>query len=113
MRPGSSVNLAQSEDIDVLIALFEGFVGFAQIVVAMAFNFSLVFPSLFSRLLSAFSVLTFDVLPSLGLNCFLSYNFDYVNKMGTVTVAPLIAITVLVLVSLAMRRVGRIQDSQV
>lgn len=96
-----------------LEAKLKSFVGFAQIIVAIAFNFNVVFPSKFRRLIDAFSILAFDFLPSLGLDCILGSRFDYIDKMVVVTSAPLLVAAVLVPIAFGLSRTGRNRGSQV
>jgi hypothetical protein len=45
----------------------------------IGFNYSLKWPDKFENVMSALSVFSLDMLPSLGLNCYTA-GFDYINK---------------------------------
>jgi len=84
---------------------------FFQIAIALPFNLTVKFPEAYTRFLSVFSFLSFDIFPGLGMNCFVS-GFDYTNTVASVTITPLIVGAVLALGGLARLFQRRNKDAQ-
>ena len=68
---------------------FKALTSFGQIVGSVGFNCAISFPPLFERALALMRFLSFDITPALGLSCRLQ-SFDYVDKVISVTLFPLV-----------------------
>ena len=63
---------------------------FIQIVLLIGFNCVVTFPTSFELVLTALSIFNLDILPALGIDCWLS-KFDYIHTMISTTIAPIAA----------------------
>ena len=63
---------------------------FLQIALSMSFNFNITFPQAYSETTGTFRTILFDVVPELGLQCWIE-GFDYVDKLFTVSIFPILA----------------------
>lgn len=66
------------------------FISFSQIVVNKDFNCNIKFPGVFSNLITYFTIVNLDMVPSLGLACSFE-GFDYADQVVFVTAGPLLA----------------------
>lgn len=67
---------------------------FVQIVLTIGFNCFITFPLNFENVLTTVAVLNLDILPALGIQCWLS-QFDYIDSMITTTVGPILLSVIL------------------
>ena len=63
---------------------------FLRIVLLVGFNCVVTFPTSFELVLTALSIFNLDILPALGIDCWLS-KFDYIHTMISTTIAPIAA----------------------
>ena len=87
---------------------------FSQIVCNVGCTCEVSFPGAVERVLSAMSVLSLDVVPSLGFQCRFN-QFDYIDKLVLLTAGPLLVVALLMgawalQVRLAKRKLPSVND---
>jgi hypothetical protein len=86
VKPSSHIK-SYASSLKQLQVQLKALTAFGQIAILISFNTGIEFPSIFKRILSAFSFLEFNFTPA-GLTCWLA-KFDYIDSMVAVSVGPI------------------------